>query len=74
MLQSHSLSMQYDLVVVVDPKQEEKEATQKINTILEKEGFSVSVASSLGKKHLAYPLKKRTEELRLANSARYSWE
>lgn len=58
--------MQYDLVVVVDPKTEEKEAQQKITALLEKEGFLVSDVASWGKKKLAYPLHKQTEGIYLS--------
>ena len=58
--------MQYVLVVVIDPKHEEKAAIQKISSILEKEGFSVSGTSSQGKKRLAYPLKKQAEGIYLS--------
>lgn len=53
--------MKYDLVVVVDPQADAKETQDKLTTLLEKEGFTVSDMSYWGKKTLAYPIKKHTE-------------
>lgn len=57
--------MQYELVVVLDPKTDEKQAQDKLTTLLTKEGFAVSDVSSMGKKILAYPLNKMNEGLYL---------
>lgn len=55
--------MNYQLVVVVDPKVEEKKAAETLTTLLQKEGFDISDVSWLGKKDLAYPIKKKQEGL-----------
>lgn len=55
--------MQYELVVVIDSKQDAKEAEEKLTTLLEKEGFALSDASMWGMRKFAYPLKKQTEGL-----------
>ena len=57
--------MQYELVVVVDPTVEEKQAQEKLTALLAKEGFSISGSESLGKKPLAYPISKKREGLYL---------
>ena len=53
--------MKYDLVMVFTPASEEKTTTERIKTILEKEGYKVSDVSWWGKKKLAYPIKKHIE-------------
>lgn len=57
--------MMYELAVVVDPKEDEKQTQERLTTLLTKEGFAVSGVTSLGKRILAYPLKKRSEGLYL---------
>ncbi len=53
--------MKYELVVIVDPKTEEKQAQAQLSTLLEKEGFTVSELKFWGKKRLAYPINKQTD-------------
>ncbi len=55
--------MNYDLVVIVRSGEDQEKAKQKISTLLEKEGFTVSEMSAWGKRKFAYPLKKQTEGL-----------
>jgi len=55
--------MKYDVVVVVDPSLEAQATQDRFTTLLEKEGFTVSEVVNLGKKRLAYPIKKKTEGL-----------
>ena len=57
--------MQYEFVIVVDTKEEDKKAQERLTAFFIKEGFSVSGVESLGKRMLAYPIKKRTEGLHL---------
>ncbi len=53
--------MRYELVVIVDPKVEEKEAQRYLTDILVKEGFLIEESQAWGKRQLAYPVKKQTE-------------
>lgn len=53
--------MDYDLVMVFTPTSEEKTTSERLKTILEKEGYKVGDVSWWGKKKLAYPIKKQTE-------------
>ncbi len=53
--------MQYEMVVVVKPDTNEQSYQEKLTTLLEKEGFTVSNVSWWGKKPLAYPINKLME-------------
>lgn len=55
--------MQYEVVVVVDPKVEPKDAEQKFSALLVKEGFTVSGMNPWGKRKFAYPIKRHVEGL-----------
>lgn len=53
--------MQYEFVAVVDPKNDGKDVQKLLTVLLEKEGFAISEMNPLGKRKLAYPIKKQTE-------------
>ncbi len=53
--------MKYDVVIIFNVSVDAKTGEQKLRAFVEKDGFSISDIENLGKKRLAYPIKKLTE-------------
>lgn len=58
--------MKYDIVVILNSKEEPKHAEDRVKTLLDKEGFQIAEFTAWGKKPLAYPIKKQTDGLYFA--------